>query len=696
MLNYTLQDVSGAFLAFFLFFFVIVTPGYTLGWALNLFDFRKRSRLPQLALGLCLSFGVTPILLYLTSSLISQPFSLLLLGGFAVTSATIMIKDRRPFTREETRLWKPLFWLTAIWTIFVILSLVDIEWNGQSFFSVVSYDQATRVSIIEAITRTGVPPVNPSYYPGYPVKLTFLYYFWYIVASYVDLIGGRFVDAFAALTASSVWSGLGLMAVIALYLQQREAKFAVAAWRYARLGIGLLAVSGLDVIPIIILMARTGTIVGSVDVWNTWIPAWLSSNLWVPHHVAALIAGLVAMMLAHSARGKSAARQWSIMAIAGMAFASALGLSVYVTLIFALFWIAWILALFLQKTNPHLVNNLNTWNSNLRSSLLSMIFAGIVALILASPFLVGLLKAGGGARSFPIVFEVRSFLQLESFVKNWSPLSRELVMLAALPFNYLLELGFFFVASLIWLQQKRLKGIGENPFFLAEGLLLGSAFLVGSFLRSTLITSNDLGWRAWLPGQFILLVWGVDVLAGGGFSIVSKDELRARKLLQVFLVLGVLTTITDAILLRTAWPIMTGKEQTERYFSARPAYEYLRQQLPADKIIQNNPNNPLDPDRPSGLYGAHQMVVANRTAYGIPTKDFVNLSNTVEALFEDRNTLNWSSIDILCNSYFIDVLIINDADPIWNSFFTLQMQRAALFENDRYAIFACGNFAQTQ
>ena len=43
-----------------------------------------------------------------------------------------------------------------------------------------------------------------------------------------------------------------------------------------------------------------------------------------------------------------------------------------------------------------------------------MIFAGIVALILASPFLVGLLKAGGGARSFPIVFEVRSFLQLES------------------------------------------------------------------------------------------------------------------------------------------------------------------------------------------------------------------------------------------------------------------------------------------
>ena len=384
------------------------------------------------------------------------------------------------------------------------------------------------------------------------------------------------------------------------------------------------------------------------------------------------------------------------MAIAGMAFASALGLSVYVTLIFALFWIAWILALFLQKTNPHLVNNLNTWNSNLRSSLLSMIFAGIVALILASPFLVGLLKAGGGARSFPIVFEVRSFLQLESFVKNWSPLSRELVMLAALPFNYLLELGFFFVASLIWLQQKRLKGIGENPFFLAEGLLLGSAFLVGSFLRSTLITSNDLGWRAWLPGQFILLVWGVDVLAGGGFSIVSKDELRARKLLQVFLVLGVLTTITDAILLRTAWPIMTGKEQTERYFSARPAYEYLRQQLPADKIIQNNPNNPLDPDRPSGLYGAHQMVVANRTAYGIPTKDFVNLSNTVEALFEDRNTLNWSSIDILCNSYFIDVLIINDADPIWNSLSTLQMQRAALFENDRYAIFACGNFAQTQ
>jgi hypothetical protein len=682
--NFTLHDIFASALAFGLFPLVIIFPGYVTGWLLNLFDFRQRTRLTQLTIGLCLSFAVSPIVLYLTSSLVSQNLSLLILGGFAVAAIGVLIKDRRAFTPMEKRHLKTILWLVVAWMVFVILSLVEIEWNGRSFFSVSSYDQATRVSIIEAMTRTGVPPINPSYYPGHPVKLTFLYYFWYILGSYVDILGGKSVDAFAALNASSAWAGLGLMAVVALYLKQRNARYGESAWRSTRIGIGLLAVSGLDVLPAILLMLRTGAILGSVDVWNTWITAWVSSCLWVPHHIAALVAGLVAMMLAQSARGKSTRQQFIILAVAGLAFASALGLSVYVTLIFVLFWAAWLVTLLLQKSE--------------RGLILPMIFAGFVALLLASPFLFGLLRgAGEGNAQFPIIFEVRSFLQLESFVNAWPPLARSLVMLAVLPINYLLELGFFFVAGLHWLNTKGWRAIRSNPFFLAESLLLAAAFLVGSFLRSTLITSNDLGWRAWLPGQFILLIWGVDVLES--FTVTATlpaEELKTKKLLRVFLALGLLTTLLDAVLLRSAWPIMTGEEVTQRYFAARPAYEYLRQQLPADAITQNNPIDPLNPDRPSGLYGTHQMIVADRTAYGVPPDDLRKLSDAIGALFADANITTWETVDHVCRAYQIDVLIVNDADPFWNSLTLLKTQRAALFQNSRYAIFACGNFAQTR
>jgi hypothetical protein len=326
-LNFTVQDILGATLAFCLFPLVILFPGYVTGWALNLFDFRVRQPIVRLGIGLVLSFAVSPIVLDLTSSLLSVKFALLILGGFAAVFTFIIIKKEKPaLTSETNRRAKVLLWVGGVWAILAILSQVDTQWKDQLYFSMVSLDQTMRVSVIDAMTRTGVPPINPSYYPGHPVQLTFLYYFWYIVGSIIDVIGGRYVDARAALNASAAWSGLGLMAIIALYLRLRNADNTETAWKSARIGIGLLAVSGLDALPIMVVIASIGSIVGTVEIWNTVIAAWVDSLLWVPHHVAALIAGLSAIMLAHFARGKSTTRQFAILTIAGLGFASAFGL----------------------------------------------------------------------------------------------------------------------------------------------------------------------------------------------------------------------------------------------------------------------------------------------------------------------------------------------------------------------------------
>jgi hypothetical protein len=676
-LNFTLQDILVATLAFCLFPLVIVFPGYVTGWALDLFDFRLRQPIVKLGIGLVLSFAVTPIVLDLTSSLLSFNVAFLTLGGFAATFVFIILKEKSVSTSATKRGAKAILWIGVAWVVIAIFSLIDFQWKDQLYFNVVSFDQTTRVSIVDAMTRTGVPPINPSYYPGYPVRLTFLYYFWYIPGSVMDMLGGRYIDARAALNASSAWCGLGLMAVIALYIRLRNANNTESAWRSARIGAGLLAVSGLDAIPVAIIMAIIGTIVSTMDVWNTQITTWLATILWAPHHVAALIAGLCAIMLAHSARGQKTSRQFAILTIAGLGFASALGLSVWVTFVFVVFWGIWIITLIIQKTERGLV--------------IPMVVAGIIGILLASPFLIGMLQNGSGAGTgqAPIVFEIRTLRLLESAVEDWPPLARSLLMLALLPVNYLFELGFFLIAGIYWFKIKDKDAYRSNPFYLAEILLLAIVLLIGSCLRSNL-GNNDLGFRSWIPGQFVLLIWGVDILESMVFTSIPAS-IKTKKLLLAFVSIGILTSAMDIVFLRIAFPVILGEDTGRRSYAARLAYDYLRDHIPADIITQNNP---LDvADRPSGLYGTHQMVVSDRTAYGVPADAFEKLTNEVGVLFTNGNASNWQVTDRLCQQYSIDVLIFKDTDPVWDNLTVLKKQRPALYENTHYAILACGDYA---
>ena len=97
----------------------------------------------------------------------------------------------------------------------------------------------------------------------------------------------------------------------------------------------------------------------------------------------------------------------------------------------------------------------------------------------------------------------------------------------------------------------------------------------------------------------------------------------------------------------------------------------MRDHIPEDIITQNNPLNSVD--RPSGLYGTHQMVIADRTAYGVPLDALYKYVNEIGALFTARNIPNWQFVDHICQRYSIDLLIVNDADPIWDSLLKLKI-----------------------
>jgi hypothetical protein len=677
-LNFTLQDVIGTIAGFFIFPFVLIFPGYVTGWAFDLFQFRARFLPSRLAISLILSVAISPILYYLVISLFSFNAGLAVTALIAAAFVALLTYEK-PAWPQDGR-WRIFFWASLGWTIFAIFCLVDLQWgNRELYFNVASLDHTTRVSIIDAMTRTGVPPINPSYYPGHYVKLTFLYFFWNVLGSIIDIAGGRLVDARTAFFASVIWCGIALMALIAFYIRLRDGLGGGKVWRRALVGIASLSLSGLDIIPVVALMIYANGVIGDLEHWNEQITAWIGSLLWVPHHVAGLIAGCVGMMLALSARGQTRSKQFVALTIAGAAFASAVGLSVWVALLFVLFWGIWMFFLYFQKEQ--------------RALLLPMLVTGVVAVILASPFLSGLLSGGsGGASAFPIAMDIRSFRPADAFLDNSSLLWRSLIRLAFLPLNYFLELGFFFLVAFVWLKNNKGR-LRNNPFYFAEVLLLGASFFVGTFTHSTLIANNDLGWRAWLPGQFVLLIWGVDVLEGFINSPHHHFVLSRKIKYNLFLLaaLGLSTTILDITLLRFAYYLSFGSEAGRQIYAARQAYTIINKTLPFDAIVQYNPAGVLN--RPVGLYGMRQSAISDRSAYGVPLDEYSAKVAAVSKIFNLESQQSWSPLDALCDEHSINVIVIVDSDLLWKSLDLLEQQRAALYADDYNAVFLCGSRA---
>ena len=701
-INFTLQDLVSTFIAFVLFPIIYVIPGYVIGWLFELFDFRKRIRATRFVIAIVISIAISPIITFLTWNLISVKATFIMLGVFIFAFIIIVAKTkRRGVSAKIKRIQSVAISAAGGWSILSILSLIDIQWGNRLYYNVVSYDFTTRAAIINAMTRTGVPPINPSYYPGHPIRLTYLYYFWYIPCSLVSQMGGPWVSGRTAMIASVVWCGLGLMATIGLYLRLRNPENGLMAWKAGLLGSGLLLISGLDFIPALILIINSrltngySVLEGDIEHWNEQITAWVGALSWIPHHVAALIACIVAILLTQSARGKSVSRQLTIMTFAGLAFGSAVGLSIFVTGVFVVFWGIWMIIIFLQKE---------------RNLSLTMGFAGLVALIASSPFLKGLI---GGATSFsnsafPFTFAVRIFRPIVPYVLTYPSSILNFIFLLLLPISYLLELGFFFIAGLLWIQQFKKANWINHPYHSAEIILLTVTFIIGSFVRSTVIGSNDLGWRAWLSGQFILLIWGVDVI------IRIFPDLKIRTLLSLFstnqqnwnslrilLILGFITSVVDVTLLRV-WPglvdssiagfpnsFSTDRNLGQRTFAAREAYEFINKNTPDNIHIQENPTGSLN--RPIGLYANRPIAISGQTVYGISQQDFYSHADLVGKIF--MNDTSWDEIDKSCNENFIDVIAVSNEDPLWRVLPTLEVLREPLYKNQYYGVFSCGKFA---
>jgi hypothetical protein len=500
--------------------------------------------------------------------------------------------------------------------------------------------------------------------------------------------------------ASTLWCGVGLIAMVPLYLRFFQPKESLNLERRMLVGIALLGVTGLDILGVAAIATTPAHILPTVEWWNNQISAWITAILWVPHHVAGLIACLTGFLVIWRApRGRSLVLSG---VIAGLAFASGVGLSVYVTLVFAAFLAIWLVITILKKN---------------RRETFVILVAGLVTVAAVTPYLLELVGArtgqatGGGsfARLTVRWFSISEVLLIVLWpdAPGWTePVANGLF----LPLNYYLELGFFFKIAIM--QWKRMRS--GNDFFhqkeLCGFVMAATSVLICTFLSSGVISANDLGWRGFMIAQFILLIWAAEIWDEGLLALRTAPQRAAafgkdrRGLLVALLVLGVAGSLYEVCMFRffplisdhfvmRPWNFLAPDQRLgARTYALRQVYEALKEKLPEHAIVQHNPNA-APGDMFYGLYADRQAAAETSqcgVVFGGDPALCPGVVSLLDDLFEKSGAVDPSRVDAICGDLSIDALVAKDTDKVWADKNSWVWKKQPIFANNYARAFLCG------
>lgn len=574
------------------------------------------------------------------------------------------------------------------WCVVALLVLVDIQIGDRLYVSATSFDHCIRASFVRTAANS-VPPTNPFFYPGHTVPLRY-YYFWNTLCAIPMLLTG--VGPRFALYGSIVWTGIALCAIVALYMKY----FAGATEdhrRRAMLGIALLGVTGLDLIPIlVVLISPPHQVFPDMEWWEPEIvTSWMDSILWVPNHVTALIALLTGFLLLWTAGELGRRARWVAIIVAAVAFATAAGYSIYVTFAFVIFVFAWIAWNLIQQR----------WAEAWR-----FLIAGFISLLIARPYLHELQgPAFGGPFA---VFGIRLFPELLTLFNQmgWhSRLVYAFTKLLLAPLSYFLEFGFFFLITILrWRTDKPWRFTNLTRPQQAAWLLLLCSIGITTFLRSSVIANNDLGYRAVLLAQFVLLLWAVPVVES---RFTTDSKILSRSVLIGMFVLGAVASVYQLGMLRS-FAMLSDADRADVVFwlaqpgdigtttmSYRNAYRALEPKIPTTAVVQGNPGQ--QGYVPRILYTRWQTAAVDSTcgaAFGGDPRDCPPIYNRLDQLFNRPIRTDAAKVDALCDDLKIDYLVVNRDDTVWKVAETWVWRRPTVYADEAVRVFPCGKSAK--
>ncbi|MGB8478079.1 MAG: hypothetical protein WCE63_04460 [Acidobacteriaceae bacterium] len=713
--NYTVHDIVSTaaivpVFAIFLFF-----PGYSFGWFTDLLQFRSSSISRRILLSLPLSLVISTIATNLLGRYLS---STVILWGFCVVAAATIFHltytwARRPKTAASgmAGTTKIACGIAIVWAIVVIASLADVQIGSRLYANTALWDHAVRIAFLHSAMRTGPPIRNPFSYLG-SAPIARYYYYWYVLCSYPARLTN--IDPRCVLYGSSVWSGFLLAALIPLYLRDflgvRE-----NLRRKSVIGFTLIAVTGLDIVPTLYEFFRAKTITPDMEWWDpVQITSWTDALIWVPHHVTALVACLIGFLALWNVRtvGENASRRLSERWIAGIfaafAFVAAAGLSVYVTFAFAIFLLVWGFRLLAKRVYPDFFLYLGTACCTILFALpyLHDLLAHPAAGAVAAGAAAGAGAAATGISVGPFALGLRvlpNFLSTPMFLKVRGFSHPGLLAPFGVLIVYILEFGVF--AAIAWARfrrdMKNKSQLGEAE--IASWTMLAVGMFVITFVRSAVITNNDLAFRSAMIVQFVVLLWAAEFF-DGWFFLPRRDRLHQsrgmRFVVHSTLILGFVAAVYSLTILRTyavfddkgmiAFPadwFPVPHEVGTGLMNIRQAYDQLDKILPAQSIVQYNPMR--EDYLPLLEYDSFQSVDAFPdcgTEFGGDTSKCSPVQDAIATLFNTPGEVN---IRELCSRLSIDVLVARKTDAAWQDRNSWVWTNPPLVANSYIRAFRC-------
>src|ERR1051326_7962059 len=99
-------------------------------------------------------------------------------------------------------------------------------------------------------------------------------------------------------------------------------------------------------------------------------------------------------------------------------------------------------------------------------------------------------------------------------------------------------MGFFFIVGVVQFKRFWRRRAHLTDSELCGVVMLLTTVVMCSFVRSSVISSNDFGWRGFMFAQFILLIWGAELMSDGlfyGHRRLLRREHPKRMLVAVVL-----------------------------------------------------------------------------------------------------------------------------------------------------------------
>ncbi|WP_157602455.1 hypothetical protein [Sphingomonas sp. PR090111-T3T-6A] len=617
-----------------------VLPGFALLALLERFGgLRAGQGWERVGWALLLAFSVLPAIDALAIRFLDVPAAF----AFRIALALVALRPLTGIVRRLDRIPRPMLLFAGLWWLVVAIAYVDVDWNGRLYQSLVVVDLVKHAAVVESIADYGLPLRDSFFARAQPAGY---YYYFYCLPAEIRWVAGNLISARMAFASTLFWAGFALPAILwrvgaeaGLIGEGRERRFLLAA-------IFLCFIAGADLPFILIEHALNGYTLPQVELWSEEVRFALTSMLWVPHHMAALIACWTGAALL--CRREPGWRRTDILPVVatGLCFGSAFGMSLWMALTAAPILAIWCLA--------------RLWRGD-RATATALILAGVVAALVCLPQIIDILQ-GRSDQSFPIAPTVRSFA-FWWLTPAHPDVTLALILLLLLPVGYAIQFGAFTIGSLLFLRAHPGETRQANAM---RSLLLIAAIvslIVASFFRSTII-NNDLGWRSIWFAQFPAIVWTASLLHTLPGFFMRRGGFR------ILLLLGIAGNLWDMAgfrfirppHFRTHGPIPGTEPTTD--FSEREAYEWAGRHLDGNLVIQHNAG--LHPRVFNfGLYGRNRPGIADKDAilFGASRQQVADRLRALQPIFDIPMPL--TDMQARARTQGVDFLLMADSDPSW-------------------------------